>query len=53
MSWDYTRLPGPARETYYYLMMILDIFSRKMVGREAFLGQFSGALDIAGVALIA
>jgi len=52
-SWDCTWLPGPARETYYYLVMILDIFSRKVVGWEALLGEYSGALDTAGVALIA
>lgn len=38
-SWDCTWLPGPAKGTYYYLVMILDIFSRKVVGWEAFLGE--------------
>ena len=31
-SWDCTWLPGPARGTYYYLVMIVDIYSRKFVG---------------------
>jgi transposase InsO family protein len=35
-SWDCTWLPGPVKGSYYYLVMILDIFSRKIVGWEAF-----------------
>src|SRR5512132_1222728 len=31
-SWDITRLLGPATWTYYYLYVILDIFSRYVVG---------------------
>jgi putative transposase len=31
-SWDITKLLGPARWTYYYLYVILDIFSRYAVG---------------------
>ena len=31
-SWDITRLLGPAKWTYYYLYVILDIFSRLIVG---------------------
>ncbi|MCW2653978.1 MAG: IS1141-like transposase, partial [Mycobacterium sp.] len=27
-SWDITKLRGPAKWTYYYLYVILDIFSR-------------------------
>lgn len=38
-SWDCTWLPGPARGTYYYLVMILDIYSRKVVGWEVFLAE--------------
>ncbi|ANB01569.1 transposase [Ectothiorhodospira sp. BSL-9] len=34
--WDCTWLPGPARGTFYYLIMILDVFSRKVVGWEVF-----------------
>lgn len=32
--WDITWLPGPAKGFHYYLYMILDIFSRKIVGWE-------------------
>jgi putative transposase len=31
-SWDITRLLGPAKWTYFYLYVILDIFSRYVVG---------------------
>jgi len=31
-SWDITKLKGPAKWTYYYLYVILDIFSRYCVG---------------------
>ena len=31
-SWDITKLLGPAKWTYYYLYVILDIFSRYSVG---------------------
>jgi putative transposase len=31
-SWDITKLPGPAKWTYYHLYVILDIFSRYAVG---------------------
>lgn len=33
-SWDITWLPGPARGTWFYLYMTLDVFSRKIVGYE-------------------
>mgnify|MGYP000005577599 FL=1 len=32
--WDITWLPGPVRGVYYYLYLILDIYSRKVVGWE-------------------
>jgi len=32
--WDITWLPGPARGVYFYLYLILDIYSRKVVGWE-------------------
>ena len=32
-SWDITKLLGPAKWTYYYLYVILDIFSRYVPGR--------------------
>ena len=31
-SWDITKLRGPAKWTWYYLYVILDIFSRYVVG---------------------
>lgn len=31
-SWDITKLKGPEKWTYYYLYVILDIFSRYVVG---------------------
>lgn len=31
-SWDITWLPGPVRGTFFYLYMILDVWSRKTVG---------------------
>jgi putative transposase len=31
-SWDITKLRGPAKWTYYYLYVILDIYSRYAVG---------------------
>lgn len=33
-SWDITWLPGPALGVFFYLYMIVDIFSRKIVGWE-------------------
>jgi putative transposase len=37
--WDITYLPGPIRGTYYYLYLILDLFSRKIVGWDIWLEQ--------------
>lgn len=31
-TWDITKLKGPAKWTYFYLYVILDIFSRRVVG---------------------
>jgi putative transposase len=31
-SWDITKLLGPKKWTYYYLYVLIDIFSRKVVG---------------------
>ena len=46
-SWDVSKLKGPAKWTYYYLYVILDVFSRYIVGwtvqyRET--GQLAKAL---------
>ena len=32
--WDITWLPGPVRGMYFYLYLILDLYSRKIVGWE-------------------
>jgi len=32
--WDITWLPGPARGLFYYLYLIMDLYSRKIVGWE-------------------
>jgi len=34
--WDITWLPGPARGIYYYLYLIIDLYSRKVVGWEVY-----------------
>lgn len=34
--WDITWLPGPLAGTYYYLYLMLDLFSRKVVGWEVY-----------------
>ena len=31
-SWDITKLLGPAKWVYYYLYVVLDVFSRYVVG---------------------
>ena len=31
-SWDISKLKGPAKWTYFYLYVIIDIFSRRIVG---------------------
>jgi putative transposase len=31
-SWDITRLKGPVKWSYYYLYVLLDIYSRYVVG---------------------
>jgi putative transposase len=33
-SWDITYLPGPVKGLYFYLYLILDIYSRNIVGWE-------------------
>lgn len=40
--WDITWLPGPARGTWYYLYLIMDVFSRKIVGQEVHLAEQGG-----------
>jgi len=33
-TWDITYLPGPLRGLFYYLYLIIDLYSRKIVGWE-------------------
>ena len=35
-SWDVTYLPSPTRGIFYYLYMIMDVWSRKIVGHEVY-----------------
>jgi len=57
-SWDISKLKGPAKWTYYYLYVILDVFSRYAVGwtvapresaalAEALIAQAAGQQSIA------
>ena len=39
--WDITWLPGPAKGIFYYLYLILDMYSRKIVGWEVHEGESS------------
>jgi putative transposase len=41
-SWDITKLLGPKKWTYYYLYVILDIFSRYVVGWMLAHGEDAG-----------
>ncbi len=34
--WDISYLPGPVRGTFFYLYMILDVWSRKVVGARVY-----------------
>lgn len=40
--WDITWLPGPAKGIYYYLYLMLDLYSRKVVGWEIHAEESSG-----------
>ena len=42
-SWDITKLKGPAKWTYFYLYVIMDVFSRYVVGWMVSLSE-KGAL---------
>ena len=35
-SWDISWLPGPAQGTWFYLYLIMDVYSRKIVGHEVY-----------------
>lgn len=55
--WDITWLDAPTKGTYFYLYMIIDMFSRKVVGQEVYAkedgnlarGMFAQALAEEGV----
>lgn len=34
--WDISWLPGPARGTWFYLYLMMDVYSRKIVGHEVY-----------------
>lgn len=38
-SWDISWLPGPVRGTFFYLYLILDVWSRKIVGAQVHLEE--------------
>ena len=40
-SWDITWLPGPIHGLFFYLYMIIDIYSRKVVGWEVYSQELS------------
>jgi transposase InsO family protein len=33
-SWDITYLPGPVKDVFFYLYLVVDLYSRKIVGWE-------------------
>ncbi|WP_374488434.1 DDE-type integrase/transposase/recombinase [Zoogloea sp.] len=49
--WDITWLPGPVAGTYYYLYLMLDLFSRKVVGWEVF-AQENSACAVMMVSMV-
>ena len=48
-SWDITKLKGPAKWTYFYLYVVLDVFSRYvpgwLVARRTGIGRTGRAVD--------
>ena len=44
-SWDITKLKGPAKWTYYYLYVVLDVFSRYVVGWMVALRETAGLAE--------
>jgi putative transposase len=44
--WDITWLPGPAKGIYFYLYLILDLFSRKIVAWDIWLEESSEKASI-------
>jgi len=39
--WDISYLPGPVRGTFFYLYLILDVWSRKIVGAKVYADESS------------
>lgn len=37
--WDITWLPGPVRGFFFYLYLIMDVYSRKIVGHEVYVQE--------------
>lgn len=42
-SWDITKLLGPSKWTYFYLYVILDVFSRYVVGSRSVIAERESA----------
>jgi len=34
LSWDITLVPGPVKGQYYYVYMVIDVLSRRILGAE-------------------
>jgi putative transposase len=34
LAWDITLLPGPVKGQFYYLYMVMDVRSRRILGTE-------------------
>jgi transposase InsO family protein len=43
LAWDITLLPGPVKGQFYYLYMVMDVWSRRTLGTEVH-GWESGEL---------
>jgi putative transposase len=44
--WDITWLPGPAKGIYFYLCLILDLFSRKIIAWEIWIEESSANASV-------
>jgi hypothetical protein len=42
-TWDISWLPGPVKGLFFYLYLILDLYSRKIVGWEGYEGESADA----------
>ena len=46
LAWDITLMPGPAKGEFYYLYMVMDVWSRRILGTEVHpieCGEIAGA----------